>query len=87
MLLQAGVVACVAVPAARAGAAESCADSASESLRTSLNYATASPDAARTCGGCAFFTGDESMQACGQCVIMSGHVDEGGICDSWAAKE
>ena len=67
-----------------ATAAESCADPASQSLRAAMNYANASADPAKTCGGCAFFTRDESLQACGQCTIMSSLVDEGGVCGSWA---
>jgi len=68
-------------------AAESCVDPGSESLRTSLNYSSASAEPAKACGGCGFFTSDESSQGCGNCVIMSGPVDETGVCDSWAARE
>lgn len=85
-LLNAAAVVFVGPAVARVAAVESCADSATESLRASLNYANPSPDAAKTCGGCAFFTRDESLPACGQCTIMSGHVDAGGVCDSWAAR-
>lgn len=85
-LLQATAVLFIAPAGARSAAAESCVDSGSESLRASLNYANPSADAARNCRGCAFFTRDDSMPACGQCTIMSSHVDEGGVCDSWAAR-
>jgi len=85
-LLQAAAVLFVAPAGARSAAAESCVDSGSESLRASMNYANPSPDAAKTCAGCAFYTRDESLPACGQCTIMSSHVDETGICDSWAAR-
>lgn len=84
-LLQAAAVLFVA-PAATRAAAETCVDSGSESLRASMNYANPSPDAAKNCAGCAFFTHDESKPACGQCTIMSSHVDETGVCDSWAAR-
>jgi len=67
-------------------AAESCADPASESLRTSLNYGSVSADPSMTCSGCGFFTVDESRQGCGHCVIMSGLVDETAVCDSWAMR-
>lgn len=67
-------------------AAESCADPASESLRTSLNYSSVSANPSQACGGCSFYTGDESRQACGNCVIMSGPVDETGVCESWARR-
>jgi hypothetical protein len=85
-LLNAAAVFFVGPVVTCAAAAESCADSATESLRASLNYANPSPDAAKTCGGCAFFSRDESQPACGQCTIMSGQVDAGGVCDSWAAR-
>ncbi len=84
-LLQAAAVMFVA-PAAKRAVAESCVDSGSESLRASLNYANPSADPTKTCGGCAFFTRDEARPGCGQCTIMSSHVDEGGVCDSWAAR-
>jgi len=86
-LLQSIAVLVVAPASARIVlAAESCADPASESLRTSLNYESLSGDPSKSCGGCGFYTSDESKQACGNCVIMSGQVDETGICDSWATK-
>lgn len=86
-LLQSAAVAVMAPAGARVVlAAESCADPASESLRTSLNYSSVSADAAKACGGCGFYTSDESKQACGNCVIMSGDVDEAGVCDSWAGR-
>jgi hypothetical protein len=85
-LLHSAAVLVVAPTCARAVAAESCADPASESLRASMNYDAASADPARTCAGCAFYTADASLQACGACTIMSGAVDEGGVCDSWAAR-
>lgn len=67
-------------------AAESCADPGSESLRSSLNYSSPSADPSKACGGCGFYTSDESKQGCGNCVIMSGPVDETGVCDSWAMR-
>jgi len=72
--------------APRARAADSCVDPASESLRSSLHYASAAPTPNQTCSVCSFFTRDEHKPACGQCVIMSGPVDEKGHCDSWSAR-
>jgi hypothetical protein len=66
--------------------AQSCVDPASESLRTSLHYASVSPKADEPCKGCGFFTPDGSQPACGNCQIMSGPVDATGHCDSWAAR-
>jgi|APFre7841882724_1041349.scaffolds.fasta_scaffold74998_2 hypothetical protein len=67
-------------------AGESCVDTASESLRTSLNYSGVSADPSKSCAGCGFYTRDEAKQGCGNCVIMSGQVDETGYCDSWATR-
>jgi hypothetical protein len=69
-----------------ARAADSCVDPASEALRNSLHYASATPNASQPCSACGFFTRDESKKACGNCMIMSGPVDEKGHCDSWAAR-
>ena len=67
-----------------AAAANSCVDPQSESLRSSLHYASTSPDPKQTCGACGFFTAAQG--GCGNCVIMSGPVDAPGHCDSWSAK-
>jgi hypothetical protein len=67
----------------RAGAAASCSDASSESLRASLNYKDASPVPAQSCSACAFFTAGGK---CGNCSIMSDKVDPKGHCDSWSAK-
>lgn len=67
-----------------AQAAESCVDPQSESLRSSLHYASVSPVTGQNCGACGFFTAAQG--GCGNCVIMSGPVDATGHCDSWSAK-
>jgi hypothetical protein len=69
-----------------APAAEACVDPASESLRSSLHYSNPSAKSAETCSGCAFFSAGAAKSACGNCQILSGPVDAGGRCDSWAAK-
>jgi hypothetical protein len=84
-ILQVGASLAVA-PAALAAAAESCVSADSESLRTSLHYSNPSPKPAETCKGCGFFSGDTAKPACGNCQIMTGPVDAGGRCDSWAPK-
>jgi len=71
---------------ARAAAAQSCVDPQSESLRASLHYASVSAVANQSCSGCGFFTRDNARAGCGNCVIMSGPVDESGRCDSWSAR-
>jgi hypothetical protein len=74
------------VPAAIGAAAESCVDPSSESLRESLHYSSSSTKPGESCQGCGFFAGDTAKPSCGTCQIMSGPVDAGGHCDSWAAK-
>ena len=70
----------------RAKAADTCTDTASEGLRTSLHYTAAAPDPKQACGGCAFFSQDDAKQPCGNCMIMSGPVNPKGHCDSWSMK-
>ena len=67
-----------------AQAADSCVDPQSESLRTSLHYASVSPVPNENCGACGFFA--VSQGGCGNCQIMGGPVDATGHCDSWSAK-
>ena len=69
-----------------AGAAQSCVDPQSESLRASLHYANPSTVENQSCSGCGFFTADTSHAGCGNCVIMSGPVDQTGHCDAWSAR-
>jgi hypothetical protein len=69
-----------------ARAAASCVDPQSESLRASLHYASVSAVANQSCSGCGFFTADTAKAGCGNCVIMSGPVDQTGRCDSWSAR-
>jgi hypothetical protein len=86
-LLQSIAVVVISPACARVAiSAESCADPGSESLRTSLNYSSVSAEPSKACGGCGFYTSDETKQGCGNCVIMSGPVDETGVCDSWAMR-
>jgi len=70
----------------RAHAADSCVDPSSESLRTSLHYTGSAPDPKQACKLCGFFTADTGKPSCGNCMIMSGPVDQTGHCDSWSAK-
>ena len=59
---------------------------AENSLRQSAHYVEKSPDAAKTCAVCSFFTAGEPPP-CGKCEIFQGPVNAGGHCDSWAKKE
>jgi len=65
-----------------------CADpaqmtSAEESVRRTLNYVEQSPDPAKVCSGCEFFSADAG--GCGTCAMFDGKaVNPGGRCDSWS---
>jgi High potential iron-sulfur protein len=74
------------VTTARAKAGESCSDLSSESLRKSLHYADAAPNPEQSCSACGFFSPATDKPSCGNCVIMSDHVNPKGHCDSWSAK-
>ena len=83
----AGMVAALAlvpIAARHAKAAAMCAEPASQSLRDSLHYAEATPNAAQPCSACGFFSAGDG--GCGSCTIMSGPVNAHGHCDSWSAK-
>lgn len=54
--------------------------------RTQLNYVEASPDPARKCSACTFFTAGESPTACGPCSLGLGAVNPEGTCDSFAPR-
>ena len=71
--------------AARANAAVSCSDPASESLRASLNYKDSAPSPGQSCSACTFFTAG-AKPSCGNCTIMNDQVNPKGHCDSWTAK-
>lgn len=78
----------VAIPivAIKTSNAASCAgDHGSDSIREAMNYKEASPDPAKVCRGCGFFT--DAGDGCGTCTIFSGGgVNALGHCDSWSAK-
>jgi hypothetical protein len=58
---------------------------AESSLRKELSFVLTSPDPAKQCRGCAFFTATTSD--CGTCQILNGGaVTAHSVCDSWAAK-
>jgi hypothetical protein len=54
-------------------------------VRRDLGFKLVSPDTAKRCGGCAFFTATASE--CGACQLMNGGaVTAHSVCNSWAAK-
>lgn len=64
--------------------AASCADSSmDQGLAASLHYTEQSPDPAKPCAGCGFFS---AGGGCGSCAIFNSKVNSKGHCDSWAAK-
>jgi len=61
--------------------------SAAENQQRKLdNYTEQSPDPARTCSGCSFFTAGAQAAACGRCAIFSGPANPKGKCDDWAPR-
>ena len=54
------------------------------SMRRSLRYEEPSTDAAKICGGCAFYKSESG--GCGKCQLLNGAVSVGGRCESWAPK-
>jgi hypothetical protein len=84
-LLQALPLGVSALALAReSGAAGSCVQPESESLRASVNYVDKAADPALACAHCAFFSPDAAGGACGSCQILSGPVDPTGHCDSFS---
>jgi hypothetical protein len=59
-------------------------DSGAKSIRDSLHYVEMSPDPAKTCGACGFFT--EPKDGCGSCMIFQGPANAKGHCESWSPK-
>jgi hypothetical protein len=53
-------------------------------MRRSIGFKPVSPDPARKCATCSFFT--PSGGDCGKCALLSGGaVATGSVCDNWAA--
>lgn len=58
-------------------------DAAGQQIRTSLQYVSASPDAAKTCDKCALFT---AGQGCGTCSAVPGPIAPGASCSAFSAR-
>jgi High potential iron-sulfur protein len=50
------------------------------------NYTEQSPDPAKSCSACRFFTPGAEDTACGQCAIFNGPANAKGRCDDWAPR-
>ena len=55
-------------------------------IRTSLAYAEASPEAGKTCANCQQFKAPPAPTDCGACNIVKGPINPKGYCKSWIAK-
>ena len=55
------------------------------SMRTTLKYVDASPQADKNCTNCIFFVAGQP-NACGTCKLVKGPISPKGYCTSWAAK-
>lgn len=86
LLQQAAATAGALATASWVFAAPPCAspDASDSSLRASLHYVESSPDPAKKCGACGFFS--DPQGSCGKCVIFGGPANVDGHCDSWAAR-
>ena len=63
---------------------ESLMTSADKSLRTTLQYTEMSPDPAKTCSDCEFFTATAAT-GCGSCEMFGGKpANSAGYCVSWS---
>lgn len=71
--------------APRAQASNTCGATYDDGLAQSLNFHEMSPDPARTCHGCAFWTADQSG-ACGACQMLQRPTPATAVCDSFAAR-
>lgn len=47
------------------------------------NYTEKSPDPAKTCSGCSFFTAGAQAASCGKCALFNGPANPKGHCDDW----
>jgi hypothetical protein len=50
------------------------------------NYTERSPDPAKTCSVCQFFSPGAGAAACGQCAIFNGPANPKGKCDDWTPR-
>lgn len=54
--------------------------------RTNLKYVDATPDPAKPCEGCQFYT-PAAPDQCGGCTVLKGPIHPRGYCTSWAPKK
>jgi hypothetical protein len=52
-----------------------------------LKYAVTSPDPAKVCDNCKFWTKPVTGEACGGCQLIKGPIHPKGYCTSWFAME
>ena len=84
-LLLAGLAASVRLAGASACMDLDAMPANQKSLRRSLGFKLQSPDSAKHCSGCAFFTANGGN--CGKCQLLSGAaVTADSVCDSWTRK-
>ena len=57
-----------------------------QSMRDSLEYSDAAPDAKQSCSGCSYFQAQKAGAACGNCEVLHGPVSAQGHCVSWTKK-
>lgn len=60
-------------------------DEPSKAMRTALKYVDKSPEPAKLCSGCNFYSA-AAADACGGCTLLKGKIHPSGYCSSWIAK-
>ena len=55
------------------------------SMRESLEYTDAAPNAKQSCSGCEYFKPAKAGDACGECNVLTSPVSAKGHCVSWTA--
>lgn len=61
--------------------------SAELSLRQTNQYTDQSPNAAKTCTNCNFFSAPPAANTCGGCTVIKGPIHPQGYCRLWVPKQ
>ena len=79
-------------PTSKPPAADPCSDTSGISetdlkMRETLKYVAQSPDPAKLCDNCKFWTPPPAGKQCGGCQLIKGPINPKGHCTSWFARE
>lgn len=56
-------------------------------IRSNFNYLKVSPDPAKLCDNCFYWTEPEGDSPCGGCTIIKGPIHAKGYCNQWAVQQ